>query len=189
MAIDTQLEWVARSGWLRWLGWGSAAALLLTPLVAMQFTSEVDWTIGDFVFAGIMFGTVGVLMELTVRASQSLAYRAGVAFALASAFFLIWVNLAVGIIGDEDNPANLMFFGVVLVGIVGAIAARFRPRGMAIAMSVAAAAELLVDIVTFAFGLAEPPPPLLAQAVLIAMFAAPMMVSAALFHRSAAEQA
>ena len=140
MAIDTQLEWVARSGWLRWLGWGSAAALLLTPLVAMQFTSEVDWTIGDFVFAGIMFGTVGVLMELTVRASQSLAYRAGVAFALASAFFLIWVNLAVGIIGDEDNPANLMFFGVVLVGILGAIAARFRPRGMAIAMSVAAAA-------------------------------------------------
>lgn len=185
MAIDAQLERVARSGWWRWLGWGGAAALLLTPLVAMRFTPEVDWTIGDFVFAGIMFGTVGAVMELTVRVSQSLAYRAGVAFALASAFFLIWVNLAVGIVGDEDNPANLMFFGVVLVGIIGAFLARFRPRGMAVAMGIAAAAELLVDLITFAFGLAKPPPPLPAQAVLIALFAAPMMISAALFRRAA----
>jgi hypothetical protein len=186
MAIETQLERIARSGWWRWLGWGGAAALLLTPLVAMQFTPEVDWTIGDFLFAGMMFGTVGVVMELTVRARASLAYRAGAAFALASAFFLIWVNLAVGIIGDEDNPANLMFFGVVLVGIIGSISARFRPRGMMVAMSIAAGAELLVDVVTFAFGLAEPPPPLPAQAVLIAMFAAPMMISAAPFRRATA---
>lgn len=189
MAIDARLERVARSGWWRWLGWGGAAALLLTPLVAMQFTPEVNWTIGDFVFAGVMFGTVGVVMELTVRASRSIAYRAGVAFALASAFFLIWVNLAVGIIGDEDNPANLMFFGVVLIGVLGSLLARFRPRGMAVAMSVAAGAELLVDFVTFAFGLAEPPPPLPAQALLIAMFAAPMMISAALFQRAAMDPA
>lgn len=187
MAIETQLEHIARSSRWRWLGWGGAAALLLTPLVAMQFTPEVDWSAGDFLFAGIMFGTVGIVMELTVRASRSLAYRAGVGLALASAFFLIWINLAVGIIGDEDNPANLMFFGVVLVGIVGAILARFRARGMALAMSVAAVAELLVDVVTFAFGLAEPPPPLPAQAILIVMFAAPMMISAALFRAAANE--
>lgn len=187
MAIETQLERAARSGWWRWLGWGAAAALLVTPLVAMQFTPEVDWTLGDFLFAGIMFSAVGIVMELAVRASHSIAYRAGAGFALASAFFLIWVNLAVGIIGDEDNPANLMFFGVVLIGIVGAIVARFRPRGMAVAMSVAAGAELLVDIVTFAFGLAKPPPPLPAQALLIALFAAPMLVSASLFRKAAGE--
>lgn len=185
MAIERRLERVAQSRWWRWLGWGGAAALLLAPLVAMQFTREVDWTAGDFVFAGMMFGAVGVVMELTVRASSSIAYRAGVAFALASAFFLIWVNLAVGIIGDEDNPANLMFFVVVLIGVVGAIIAGFRPRGMAMAMSVAAAAELLVDVISFAFGLAKPPPPLPAQAILIALFAAPMMISAALFQRAA----
>ncbi|MDP9423380.1 MAG: hypothetical protein M3Q19_11230 [Pseudomonadota bacterium] len=188
MAIEARLERIARSGSWRWLGWGGAVALLLTPLVAMQFTPEVNWTAGDFVFAGIMFGTVGVVMELAARASPSLAYRAGVGFALAAAFFLIWVNLAVGIIGDENNPSNLMFFGVVLIGITGSIVARFRPRGMAVAMSVAAAAELLVGIVTFAFGLAKPPPPLPAQAVLIAMFAAPMMISAALFHSAASNE-
>jgi MFS family permease len=185
MAIETRLEQAARSGWWRWLGWGGAAALLITPLVAMQFTSEVNWTAGDFMFAGFMFAAVGIVMELTVRASRSIAYRAGVGFALASAFFLIWVNLAVGIIGDEDNPANLMFFGVVLIGIIGSIAARFRPRGMAVAMSLAAAAQLLVDVTGFALGLADPPPPLPAQAMLIAMFAAPMMISAALFRKAA----
>jgi hypothetical protein len=41
------------------------------------------------------------------------------------------MNLAVGVIGTEDDPANLMYVGVLAVGIIGAIIARFRPHGMA----------------------------------------------------------
>jgi hypothetical protein len=44
-----------------------------------------------------------------------------------AAFILIWMNLAVGIIGSEDNPANLMYGGVLAVAIVGAFMVRFRP--------------------------------------------------------------
>jgi hypothetical protein len=44
------------------------------------------------------------------------------------------MNLAVGIIGSEDNPANLMYGGVLAVGIIGAIIARFEPHGMARAL-------------------------------------------------------
>ncbi|RYY32003.1 MAG: hypothetical protein EOP59_19865, partial [Sphingomonadales bacterium] len=60
------------SGWRnpwRLIGWGGIAALMLTPAVAMQFTDEVNWTVGDFLFAALMFGSVGLAIELTVRAN------------------------------------------------------------------------------------------------------------------------
>ncbi len=52
-----------------------------------------------------------------------MAYRFAVGVALAAAFLLVWMNLAVGLIGSEDNPANLMYFGVLAVGFIGAIIA------------------------------------------------------------------
>ena len=54
---------------------------------------------------------------------------------------LVWINLAVGIIGSEDNPANLMYGGVLAVGVAGAVAARFRPGGMARALAATALAQ------------------------------------------------
>jgi thiazole synthase ThiGH ThiG subunit len=57
-----------------------------------------------------------------------------VALALVAAMLLVWVNLAVGIIGSEDNPANIMYLGVHAVLILGALLALFRPQGMARAL-------------------------------------------------------
>ena len=67
----------------RFLGWGGAVALLLLPLIAMQFTHEVNWTLSDFIFAGVIVAIVGGTFELAVRASGNWAYRAAVALALA----------------------------------------------------------------------------------------------------------
>jgi len=58
-------------------------------------------------------------------------YRFAVGIALAAAFILVWLSLGVGIIGRDGDPANVMYFGVLAVGIIGALIARFRPRGMA----------------------------------------------------------
>ena len=138
------------SGWRRnrWriIGWGFAVALILTPLIAMRFTSEVNWTASDFVFAIIMFGGVGLLFELAARMSRNSFYRAGVALALLGCFLLIWVNAAVGIIDGEDNPANLLFGVVVLIAILGSALARFRSSGMALAMFAAVAAQIVIAI-------------------------------------------
>jgi hypothetical protein len=125
----------------RLLGWGTAAALLLLPMVAMQFTDEVNWGPFDFVFVGLLFGSVGLAFELTVRASGNWAFRGGVAVTLAAAFLTVWINGAVGMIGPEDNPYNLLFLGVVVIALFGAIIARFRPAGMAAASLVAAVAQ------------------------------------------------
>src|SRR5918992_4367323 len=108
--------------------WVIAALILLLPLLAMQFTDEVVWDGADFAVIGAMlFGACGAC-ELTARMTGNIAYRAAVGVAVAAAFILVWMNLAVGIIGSEDNPANLMYGGVLAVGIVGAIIARLQPH-------------------------------------------------------------
>jgi hypothetical protein len=116
-------------GYWRIIGWGTAAFLLLLPLV-----THAPWTLSDYVSVGALFAIVGGLFELTVQMSRNASYRTGVALALLGAFILIWVNLAVGIVGSENNPANLLFFCALLPGGAGAVLARFRPKGMAMAM-------------------------------------------------------
>lgn len=136
----------------RVLGWGTIAALILLPALAMQFTAEVNWTASDFVFAGMMLGGVGLAFEMAVRASGSRAYRAGAAVALGLSLVLLWANAAVGIVGSEDELVNLWFNLVPLAAMIGAITARFRPRGMAAAMAGTAAVQLAVGIILQSFG-------------------------------------
>ncbi len=86
------------------------------------------------------------------------AYRLAVGTAIGSALFVFWLMGAVGIIGVEGDPADLMFFGVFAVGIVGAVIARFRPKGparalgMARAMLAMALAQALVGVVALIAG-------------------------------------
>jgi hypothetical protein len=133
-------------GRLRVIGWSMVAFLLLLPAVAMRFTNEVNWTVGDFLFAALLMGVTGLVLELVVRHTRNWSYRLGIGAAIAASFLLVWINGAVGIIGDEDNPANLLFFGVIAVALVGAVLARFRPQGTAMAMFAAAAAQAAVGI-------------------------------------------
>ena len=130
---------------LRILGWVAVAALLMLPLVAMQFTAEVDWTASDFVAAGVILGGAGLGTEFLVRRSSSHAYRIGATVAVLAVFLTVWSNLAVGIIGNEDNPFNLLFFGVILIALTGMIVVRFRAAGMASATAAAALAQAAVS--------------------------------------------
>ncbi|HWT11673.1 MAG TPA: hypothetical protein VN231_02880 [Allosphingosinicella sp.] len=171
----------ARRGrfWNPWriAGWGLAAFLLLLPAVAMRFTEEVVWTGSGFIVMGLLFGSVGLAVEFLVRQSDSLLYRAGAMLALLTVFLTIWVNLAVGMIGSEDEPYNLLFGAVLLVALAGSVAARFRPAGMALALAAAA----LVQAAVGAGGLSVDR----LGAVLSIAFAGPWLVAAALFWSSA----
>ena len=169
--------------WSRWriAGWSIPALLLLLPLVAMRFTEEVNWTASDFIFAGVLFGSVGLAFEFIVRRSESLACRFGAALAVVAAFLTIWINGAVGMIGSEGNPYNLLFGGVLLVALIGAILARLEPAGMTRAMIVTAIAQAAIG----AFGLSTDP----RGAVLSIGFAGLWLLAAALFWSAAREQA
>ena len=122
----------------RILYWGAAAALVALPALAMQFTDEVDWGPEDFTFAIILFALVGGALELTVRASRNWLFRAGMALTIGMSFVTIWSNLAVGIIGNEDNPANLVFFAGIALILLGGAVMRFRPQAMAVLTAVQA---------------------------------------------------
>lgn len=115
-------------GW-RIAGWGSLLALLMLPALAMQISDEVNWTTGDFVFAAILLGFVGTVVELAARFARPGAPRIGYLIAGFTAFFTFWSNAAVGIIGDEDS-VNVFFFLMVAVAIFAAMVVRFRPGAM-----------------------------------------------------------
>lgn len=137
----------SRMSW-RMLAWaGFIGFVLLIPLVAMQFTSEVAWDGADFVFAAVVLGGAAAMYEFTAAKSVSLAYRLAVALAVGTGFVTVWSTGAVGIIGSENNPANMMFGGVLSIALVGVIVSQFRPIGMAWAMAVTALAQAAVGVI------------------------------------------
>ena len=73
--------------------------------------------------------------------------RAVVGVALAAAFILARMNLVVGVIGTEDDRANLMCVGVLAIGIIGAIIAHSRPDGMARTLFATALAQAVVPAI------------------------------------------
>ncbi len=100
-----------RSPW-RIARWSAAALVLLLPLAAMQFTDEVDWTLSDFVFAGILLSASLAAYELVARRTGDPCYRAGAGLAVAALFLLSWSNAAVGITDSEA----LDFLGSAIYG-------------------------------------------------------------------------
>lgn len=131
--------------------------LLLVPLVAMQFTNEVNWDVADFIIMGaLLFGT-GFSFVLFTRYVTDIIYRVAIGFALGITLFMIWANLAVGLIGAGPNWGNLMYIGVVAVGIIGIIFSRFTPRGMERTMYAVTIALVFVAVIALLANMHEYP--------------------------------
>ena len=61
--------------------------ILLIPLIAMQFTDQVAWSLSDFLIAGALLLSTGLTFVLAAR--KWLKYRAAIGIALAAA--LLWL--------------------------------------------------------------------------------------------------
>ena len=138
----------------------ATALILLVPLVAMQFTKEVTWNLDDFIVAGILLFGTGLAYQFVAQPGRNRAYRLAVGVALGAGLLLVWMNLAVGLIGSENNPLNLLYGGVLAVAIIGALIARFRPHGMARTLFATALAQAVVPVVALLIGR----PPMASQA-------------------------
>jgi len=75
------------------------ALILLIPIIAMQFTDEVNWTLMDFVVAGFLLMGIGLLFDMIIRKVNKSKYRVALYLVLVMVFVLIWAELAVGIFG------------------------------------------------------------------------------------------
>lgn len=77
----------------------SVPLLLLIPFLAMQFTSEVNWSPFDFLVMSILLLSTGLVSELVLRKVKKMEYRIALCVAILATLFLIWAELAVGIFG------------------------------------------------------------------------------------------
>jgi hypothetical protein len=169
--------------------WGAATLMLLLPLFAMQITDEVKWDAADFAIFGATLAAACGTFELAARMTGDTLYRAAVAVAVVAGFILVWINLAVGLIGSEGDPANLMYGGVLAVAIIGAFIARFRPHGMARALAATALAQALVGVIALAAGFGSTVPSFPEAIVfLTGFFAGLWLTSAWLFRKAARER-
>ena len=121
--------------------------------------------------------------------TRSSSYKAAAGIALAAVFILIWLALGVGILGRDGDRANLMYAGVLGVGIIGVITARFRPLEMSRALVAMATAQVLVTLIALMAGVHRSGVSPVAEIVgLNGFFVALFLGSAWLFRSAAREQ-
>jgi hypothetical protein len=81
------------------------ALVLSLPLVAMHFTEDVVWSLADFVLAGLLLTTIGVVLELAVRKAANLAVAVGIAV----------LGVAAAVLGNADDAPGLVLLGILLI--------------------------------------------------------------------------
>jgi hypothetical protein len=169
----------------RLMGWSIPVLLLLVPLA-----TGAPWTPSDYVVAGVLFTIVGLGIELAVRLSNDIVYRVAAAVAVVTGFLLVWVNIAVGFLGDEENPANLMFFGLLGLTLIGALAVRFRASGLARLLVATTVGQVLIGVAALTLGLGASGDRGVYEAVMgTSMFTVLWLASAWLFARAARREA
>ena len=111
------------------------------------------------------------------------AYRLAAGMALATALLIVWMSVAAGLVGiEDDDPANAMYAGVLAIGFVGAVVARFQPYGLARALFATALAQAVVGVIALTYPNTAGP---VAIAFLHGMFVALFVASGLLFRHAA----
>lgn len=174
----------------RLIVWAIVAALISMIPLAMQFTDEVQWNeaVAYVVILLVAGGAYELGQWLKTRSST---YRFAFCVGLAGALLLGWINGAVGIIGSEDNPANLMYTAVFVVGLIGSVMTRFKPRGMAHTLFAAALVQVCVPLTAFFIWPAQASwgeAGVIGVFMINLVFAMLFVVSALLFRRAARNQ-
>ena len=88
--------------------------VLLVPLVGMQISDGVNWSLADFVLAGVLLGGTGLLLELAVRKPRNVASRVAAAA----------IGIAAIVLGEADDAPGLVLFGGLLIVATVAISVR-----------------------------------------------------------------
>ncbi|QDA59542.1 hypothetical protein [Hymenobacter jejuensis] len=141
-------------------------------------------SVSQFVIVGILLLVTGLLYLLVASRARSGTYKLAAGVAVAASLLLVWGNLAVGFIGSEDNPANLLYAGVLAVGLIGAIVAKLQPLGMSKAMFAAALTQFAFPFVAMSIWRPELNMGVVLVIVLNTIFSGLWVASALLFRHA-----
>jgi hypothetical protein len=160
--------------------------ILLIPFFGNLYVDGWNWPFPAFILAGTLLFASGLTYELVARKMNNKAYRFALGLAVATAFVLAWVNLVR--VSESENAANLLYYGVIVIGALGAVIARFQPRGMALALFATALAQMLVPVILLSsWGIRPGPGPAVSLGG-NAFFAMLLVASALLFRHAAASR-
>lgn len=118
--------------------------LLMVPVVASRVVEGWNWPPRAFVFLYVLFFLTGMAYALIARKMDAWSYKVAVGVALVAGFALGWSNMVQ--VADSGHPENLVYYSVLVVGIVGAVLARLKPRGLARTLFAMAAALALITV-------------------------------------------
>jgi len=158
--------------------WIGLAVLMAVPVAALRAAEGRPADPGDYIFLLILVLAAGCAWEMAQRVPMRRAFGAGAGFAVAAAGLATWVNLAVGIIGSEDNPANWIYAASILTAALGAMIARFSAAALAQAATAAALVQVMACVAAFGAGLGFTGP-------ITVFFTTLWLLSASLFRRAA----
>jgi hypothetical protein len=122
-----------------------ALALLMVPLVASRFVPDWNWPPGAFVRVYLLFFVVGMAYALIARKMGAWTYKAGVGIALFAGFALGWSTMVQT--ADSGHPERLWYLSVLVVGLIGALLARLKARGLALTLFAMTATLALIAVI------------------------------------------
>lgn len=123
-------------------------------VIASQVIDGWNWPPRAFVVVGSLIFVTCFTYQWVTRNRNGMAYRAAVGMGFAAGFMLLWGSV---VQTADVNRLAALYFGVPVVGILGAAVARLQPRGMARALFVTALAQLSVLAVLAMLGIARNP--------------------------------
>jgi hypothetical protein len=88
------------------------------PLVAMLITDDVDWSLGDFVAAGVLLTVIGVALELAAKKAGNLSTALGIGA----------LGVAAAVFGEADDAPGLVLLGLVLIASACTLGVRTAQR-------------------------------------------------------------
>jgi hypothetical protein len=161
--------------------------LLIIPMLGNRFVDGWNWTLFDFVWAGTLIFLTGLTYIFISKKANSSLYKKALALSIGAGFILIWINAAVGIIG-EDNGSNLLYFGALLIGFISAALMKFESKGMSRALFITALLVFLIPFIALLIGIKDFSPSLLKVFALNTFFALVFLGSGLLFKQTSHEQ-
>ncbi len=160
--------------------------ILVLPAIGELTVESWDWGPAGFLLMGTLLFVTFLMIELLAKQSSNTLYKIAVALTTLTTFGIIYVNLAVGIIGDGNNT-SACYFLVVPVGFIGLAVSRLKPKGLSITAFCMAAIVLLVPTIALLLNdpyILEAPGPLKVF-ILSACIAACYVVAGVLFRQAA----
>lgn len=109
----------------------------------------MNWDALDYMVALALLGASAAAYWIATRPARSVWHHLAVMIGAGGALLLLWMQLAVGLVGDGDHPINQAMGLVLVVSAIGALLSRFRASGMRTTLLVAAGTQMVLGALGF----------------------------------------